>query len=215
MKQPATGSRLGPVLTMLVILALNVLLSGRYKLAPDWAAYVAAALMLGPMLIRLVFKGQPLWVRVERITTLTTIVLVLGINTFNLADVVDELLFHTKDLQPLSLVSTAISIWIANMLAFTLLYWAIDRGGPDARDQDEQGYPDFDFPATDDPRKLPPDWRPGYIDYLFIGFTTSTAFGPTEAMPLTARAKVLIIVQSTISLVTIVVVAARAIGILQ
>ncbi len=67
----------------------------------------------------------------------------------------------------------------------------------------------------DDDRHAPPDWQPGMIDYLFLGFTTSTAFSPTEAMPLTPRAKLLMIVQSMIALITIAVVVARTINILK
>ncbi|MGP8100575.1 MAG: hypothetical protein ACLQHL_07405 [Candidatus Cybelea sp.] len=76
-------------------------------------------------------------------------------------------------------------------------------------------YPDFDFPAMDESAPVPPDWRPGIVDYLFLGFTTSTAFSPTEAMPLTARAKLLVMFQSGISLITIAIVAARTINILK
>jgi hypothetical protein len=67
----------------------------------------------------------------------------------------------------------------------------------------------------DDGAHVPPGWQPDMIDYLFLGFTTSTAFSPTEAMPLTRRAKLLVIAQSTISLVTIAIVAARTINILR
>ncbi|HEY1655252.1 MAG TPA: hypothetical protein VGF86_09080 [Candidatus Tumulicola sp.] len=70
------------------------------------------------------------------------------------------------------------------------------------------------FPAMhDNPDR--PDWQPGMIDYLFLGFTTSTAFSPTEAMPLTRRAKLLMIVQSMVALITIAIVAARTINILK
>jgi len=100
-------------------------------------------------------------------------------------------------------------------LTFTLIYWLIDRGGPDARIGAAPDYPDFDFPAMSEPEKVVPNWQPTIVDYLFIGFTTNTAFSPTEAMPLTARAKALMIAQSVVSLVTIVMLAARAIGIIQ
>jgi hypothetical protein len=215
MTKPATASRLGPIVTLIAIVVLDVVLTGRYRLAPSWLTYLAASVMLIPMLIHAVARSKSLWQRVERATTMITIALILLINALNLIDVVDELLFHPSDLRPMSLVLTSISIWVCNMLAFTLLYWEIDRGGPDARARREDRYADFDFPAADDPRKVPPGWQPGFVDYLFIGFTTSTAFGPTEAMPLTTRAKALMIVQSVISLVTIVVVAARAIGLVQ
>lgn len=146
---------------------------------------------------------------------ITTILLLLLANALNLLDVVDEVVFHSGSVRVMPLIFAAIAIWCCNMLAFALLYWEIDRGGPDARASTSPGYPDFDFPAYSDPTKVPPGWQPGFVDYLFIGFTTTTAFGPTEAMPLSTRAKSLVMVQSIISLITIVVVAARAIGIIQ
>jgi hypothetical protein len=66
-----------------------------------------------------------------------------------------------------------------------------------------------------DPEHAPPGWHPNVVDYLFLGFTTSTAFSPTEAMPFTPRAKLLVIIQSSIALVTIAIVAARTINILK
>lgn len=67
----------------------------------------------------------------------------------------------------------------------------------------------------DGPSLVPPDWRPSMVNYLFIGFTTTTAFSPTEAMPISARAKALVMVQSLISLIVVAVIAARAVGIFQ
>lgn len=78
----------------------------------------------------------------------------------------------------------------------------------------EARFPDFDFPAMADDAPVRPNWTPGIVDYLFLGFTTSTAFSPTEAMPLTARAKVLVMLQSSISLITIAIVAARTINLM-
>lgn len=173
----------------------------RYRLAPPGFVYFVAALMIVPMIVAAIAKGSPVWRRVERMLMFGAVGLALTINTANLVDVVDELLFHSRDVRPMSLFLTSIAIWLGNMLIFTLIYWLIDRGGPDARATGSTPYPDFDFPAMSDPSKVPPGWQPGIIDYLFIGFTTTTAFGPTEAMPLTARAKALSIAQSMISLV--------------
>ncbi|HEY1428051.1 MAG TPA: hypothetical protein VGF18_00630 [Candidatus Tumulicola sp.] len=92
------------------------------------------------------------------------------------------------------------------------MYWLIDAGGPDARQAGERRYLDFTFPAMDEGDRVPPNWRPGIIDYLFLGFTTATAFSPTEALPLSARAKALMMIESAISLITIAVVAARTIN---
>jgi hypothetical protein len=94
------------------------------------------------------------------------------------------------------------------------VYWQIDRGGPGVRANKEGRKPDWLFPQEGAPEDASPDWRPTFIDYLFLGYCTATAFSPTDALPLTARAKMLMMLQSLISLVTIVVVASRAINIL-
>jgi hypothetical protein len=105
-------------------------------------------------------------------------------------------------------------VWVTNVLTFSLLYWQIDRGGPEARANNAITRPDWMFPQTGAPGDAPPDWRPKFVDYLVLGFSTATAFSPTDALPLTSRAKMLMMLESTISLVTIVVVASRAINIL-
>jgi hypothetical protein len=210
-----TTSRLGAALTVLCIVALDMLTPGRYRITPVWLLYVAAAGGLGSIIAAQLLPDSAFLRRVERIAMMTTIALLLLANALNLLDVLDEVVFHSGNVRAMPLIFTSISIWCCNMLAFALLYWEIDRGGPDARASGSPGYPDFDFPAYDDPSKVPPGWQPGFVDYLFIGFTTTTAFGPTEAMPLTTRAKSLVMLQSIISLITIVVVAARAIGIIQ
>jgi uncharacterized membrane protein len=103
---------------------------------------------------------------------------------------------------------------MANVLAFSLLYWQIDRGGPYARASKSSAKPDWVFPQPATPEDLPPDWRPLFLDYLYLGYNTATAFSPTDALPLTHRAKMLMMIESTISLLTSVVVLSRAINVL-
>jgi hypothetical protein len=210
-----TASRLGAALTVLCIVALDVLTPGRYRLTPVWLLYAAAAAVLGSIVAAQLLPNSARLRRAERVAMMATIVLLLLANALNLLDVLDEVVFHWGNVRALPLIFTSITIWCCNMLAFALLYWDIDRGGPDARASGSPGYPDFDFPAYGDPSKVPAGWQPSFVDYLFIGFTTTTAFGPTEAMPLTTRAKSLVMLQSIISLITVVVVAGRAIGIIQ
>jgi hypothetical protein len=208
--------RLGAAAIIIAAVALNAVLPTRYRIGPEWLSSVAAVVMIVPMIVDRLTQGNPFWRRVERIAMFTGVGLALVFNTCNLVDVVYNLVTNSRAMSPEPLFYTSVAIWAGNMFIFTLIYWLIDRGGPDARASgDVSGYADFDFPAMDDPDKVPPNWHPGIVDYLFLGFTTSTAFSPTEAMPLTARAKILVIVQSSISLITIAVVAARTINILQ
>ena len=95
-----------------------------------------------------------------------------------------------------------------------MTYWRLDRGGPEPRANGRSTKPDWLFPQEGLPEYVPADWHPTFIDYLFLEFDTATAFSPTDDLPLTSRAKLLMMLESTISLVTIIAVVARAINIL-
>jgi len=115
----------------------------------------------------------------------------------------------------LQLLSSSMGVWITNVLMFALLYWQIDRGGPEARLKYANTIPDWLFPQESAPGKdVPGGWHATFIDYLFLAYSTATAFSTTDTVPLTARAKLLMMLESSLSLMTIVVVASRAINIL-
>jgi len=104
-------------------------------------------------------------------------------------------------------------IWLTNTLVFALWYWEYDRGGPASRALAQADTPDLLFAQmTDD--KLDRDWEPIFLDYLFVSYTNSTAFSPTDTLPLSRWCKALFMVQSAISLVTVALIAARAVNIL-
>lgn len=210
-----TASRLGAVLIALAIVMLIALLPRRYHLTPNWVAYSAATLLLLPMILVSVTRGNRVSRRFERVAEFVAVGAALAFNSANLLVAAYNLVENPGKLEPVPLFYTSIGIWTGNILIFTLIYWLVDSGGPDARLNHTAPYPDFDFPAMDDSAPVPPNWQPGIIDYLFLGFTTSTAFSPTEAMPMTPRAKLLVMLQSSISLITIAIVAARTINILK
>jgi uncharacterized membrane protein len=112
-----------------------------------------------------------------------------------------------------TLLSSGVLIWLGNCLAFGLLYWLLDSGGPLARYRRERPYPDFAFSQQLNPELAPPGWRPRYVDYLILGVTTSTAFSPTDVMPMSAWAKLTMSLQSIVSLVVIGLVIARAVNV--
>ncbi len=167
------------------------------------------------MLLVWMTHGNARWRRFERVAEFVGVGTALVLNSTNLLVAAYNLVEHPGKLEPVNLFYTSIAVWTGNILIFTLIYWLVDGGGPDARLSHKSPYPDFDFPAMDESAPVPPNWEPGIVDYLFLGFTTSTAFSPTEAMPLTSRAKLLVILQSFISLITIAIVAARTINILK
>ncbi|MBV9332593.1 MAG: hypothetical protein JO146_01160 [Candidatus Eremiobacteraeota bacterium] len=210
-----SASRFQAILIVFAIVALIALLPRRYAILPHWVAYFSAFCMIAPMLVAAVLRDTPVLRRVERISEFAAVGAALAFNAFNLLVAAYNLVENPGTLEPVPLFYTSIGIWSGNFLIFTLLYWLIDSGGPDARLSGKAKYPDFVFPAMEDEEHVAPGWGPEIVDYLFLGFTTSTAFSPTEAMPMTGRAKLLMIVQSSISLITIAIVAARTINILK
>jgi hypothetical protein len=114
----------------------------------------------------------------------------------------------------LFLLWDAFVIWIVNVLIFTVWYWLLDGGGSEKRIKGESRRADFFFPQQ--ANKIPgwADWKPGFVDYLFLAFNTSSAFSPTDTLVLSPRAKMLSLTQAALSLVTLAMAAARAINIL-
>jgi uncharacterized membrane protein len=113
------------------------------------------------------------------------------------------------------LIFASVPVWVTNVLVFALWYWELDRGGPVARLSPDRRLPDFLFPQMTAPDATVADWSPGFIDYLFTSFTNATAFSPTDTMPLTPWVKVLFMVQSLASLLTVALVVSRAVNILN
>jgi uncharacterized membrane protein len=113
-----------------------------------------------------------------------------------------------------TLIVAAIHIWLTNVIIFGLWYWELDRGGPIERRKPRHAHPDFLFPQMSVPASAP-HWTPGLVDYLYVSLTNSTAFSPTDTPPLTPAAKALMLAQSLVSLLTIALVAARAVNILK
>jgi hypothetical protein len=114
------------------------------------------------------------------------------------------------------LLFTAAAIWAANVIVFGISFWDVDDGGPfeRARPRHKRTRPDFQFPQDENPQLAHEDWRPRVWDYTYMSLTSASAFSPTDAMPLTLRAKLLMGTESTVSLVLIVLVTARAVNVL-
>ncbi len=113
------------------------------------------------------------------------------------------------------LLATAAVVLLTNVLTFSLVFWELDDGGPVARAlAASRETPDFQFPQDENPGLARPDWGPTLVDYVYVSVTNSIAFSPTDAMPLTHRAKLLMGLEAGVSAVTVLVVAARAVNIL-
>jgi hypothetical protein len=113
------------------------------------------------------------------------------------------------------LLASGASIWATNVIAFGLWYWEFDRGGPIERAEATRKFPDLMFPQMASPHLAPPDWRPYFVDYLYLSFTNATAFSPTDVMPLSRWAKITMAVQSAVALAVGALVIARAVNILK
>jgi hypothetical protein len=207
-------SRWPPALAILFVLFLMATLPGHVTALPVWVSYLAAPAVLLPMVAVALTAGNRLWLGIER----TIIILVATVYVANtiaeLADLIGAITLHPSGQNAFSLLSSSVTIWVANVLTFSLLYWQVDRGGPYGRASNLSAKPDWVFPQPATPEDLPPDWRPLFLDYLYLGYNTATAFSPTDALPLTRRAKMLMMIESTISLLTMVIILSHAINII-
>jgi hypothetical protein len=201
-------------LTILVALGLAGVLPDRLRLVPSWVLYLQVMAILASMVAVWRTGGKRRWLKVERAVVLI-LCLVMGVATLGgLSELIKAIVTGSKAIDGVYLLTSSIALWVSNVLLFSLLYWQIDLGGPEARLHHSRRHPDWLFPQSGLPQDLMPDWRPTFVDYLFLAFTTATAFSPTDTLPLTSRAKLMMMAESTISLVNLAAVAARAINIL-
>jgi hypothetical protein len=113
------------------------------------------------------------------------------------------------------LLLKGVTIWGTNVIAYGLWFWGFDRGGPVRRQEPDPPPPDFQFPQMENPQLAAPGWHPRLVDYIYISFTNSIAFSPTDAMPLSRWAKLLMLSESAVSAVSILLVTARAVNIFK
>ena len=110
---------------------------------------------------------------------------------------------------------TGFAIWATDVIAFALLFWELDAGGPGARIRAAaRAEPDFQFPQDENPQLAAKDWSPQAWDYAYLALTNAIAFSPTDVMPLSLRAKATMGLESAISAIVVLLVAARAVNVL-
>jgi hypothetical protein len=142
---------------------------------------------------------------------ITNSILTLGL-LMNMTALGDVLLGISAQVIKTLLVGVVFMI-VTNILIFSIWYWIIDPPGVDENPRDDEPW-DFLFPQRSGPLPHYETWMPRYTDYLYLAFTTSFAFSPTDTLPLTRRAKLLMLLQSTISIITLTAIAGGAINIL-
>ncbi|SEC44539.1 hypothetical protein [Paenibacillus sp. GP183] len=195
------------LLAILLIGILFSILSENVTIGPSWMVPLIAFILLIPLGLAVIRRHHK-WTRIIAfsITGLVTLGLVSSVIFLVL-----NLFSHMVSAS--ILFRNAFILWAANVLVFSMWYWEIDQGGPAARHVNKLEPVDFLFPQLISDAKLWGDWKPGYLDYLFLAYNTSTAFSPTDTMVMSRRAKLLMMTQGSISLVIVAVLAARAINI--
>ncbi len=214
-RRPTRGEpRWISALAIVVVAALQLLLPHRLSLHPDYLVPAAELVLLGVL-----FGMNP--GRLERrdpylrsLSLLLTGIVFAANAGSGAALVVDLLKGHASD-SPGILLGSGAAIYAINVVVFALWYWELDRGGPVARGQGLRAYPDFLFPQMQAGDLVNRDWEPMFPDYLYVSYTNVTAFSPTDTLPLSRWAKLLMMAQSTLALLLVVLVIARAVNVLK
>jgi hypothetical protein len=198
---------------IVVSVVLRIAVPHRLSLGPDW---LVPGIEIGLLLVLLAadparISGRRRWLRRLAIGLVT---LLAGAAVVSTVVLIDELIQGGKVTDSASdLLASGAVIWLGNVLVFSLFYWLLDSGGPLARYYGEHEYPDFAFTQQMSPELAPPGWRAQYADYLILALTTSTAFSPTDVMPIAHWAKLTMALQSLISLTVVGLVIARAVNV--
>jgi uncharacterized membrane protein len=201
--------------TLVLAIAVPLLLPARFSLGPSWAVPALEALLL--VAIVALDRG-----RIDRLSTAGR-VLSLALVAVLVADaagvtgrlVVDLVEGGPETNSASDLLKSGFLVWFYTILAFAFVYWVLDGGGPESRFLAPPQFPDLAFPAQLNPGVAAPGWRPEFFDYLYLSFTDSTAFSPTDVMPLARWGKLAMTVQSVASIMILGLVIARAVNILN
>jgi hypothetical protein len=207
--------RLPVAIAVAVAVVLQLVLPNRLVIGPSWLF----PSLEGLLLIGLIAANPR---RINRTSTLLRTGSVLLIALFSLAnawssgELIRGIVNGTSgDNNASVLLARGASIYVTNIIVFGLWYWEWDRGGPVARARGQRPYPDFQFPQMVQQDLASSEWQPNFIDYLYVSFTNAVAFSPTDTMPLSRWAKLLMLIQASVALLTVAFVIARAVNILK
>lgn len=187
---------------------IHFALPERLSVGPRWLLFAIIFVLLVPIIVSH-RRGR---FDITRILTFVAIIVLALALIGSLGLLIEGLPGH-KD-SPKTLLTSAALLWLTNVLVFALWYWKLDAGGPLGREHDGIANSAFLFPQMIRPDAGENDWSPNFVDYLFLAFNTSTAFSPTDTAVLSRWAKMVMMLQSIISLTVVVLLAARAVNIL-
>jgi len=208
------------VLILLVILIMQseISYSTTFGRLNNLMPGIRLTLSTGALVLRgaLILALIALWIMNRKRTLFKTIILANGVLTFglvmNVAALADALVGVTKQNAQV-LLADVVLMALTNILIFSIWYWIIDPPGVEENQRVDEPW-DFMFPQRTESLPFYENWQPRYSDYLYIAFTTSFAFSPSDVLPLSRRAKMVMLLQSTISIITLTGIAGSAINIL-
>jgi hypothetical protein len=210
-EEPRVQVTIAIVLAIVLMLALPTRVASRPRWLPPALAVV--------LLIATLVIGTRRFERRKGVLRAVSIALIAVLSAANAISagrlIVDLVRGEGFVRDPARLLLVGAAIWFTNVIVFGLWYWESDRGGPVERAIGTRKYPDFLFPQMANPELAPPDWEPGFVDYFYTSFTNATAFSPTDVLPMAPWAKLTMLAQSTISIMTVALVIARAVNILH
>jgi hypothetical protein len=200
-------------IAVLVVMAQQIAIARTYTLVPRWPLLILEALLL----VTLLAVNPRVMSRRTQLSRYATWILLAAITVDNTlsAVVLDARIISGEVSNDAAvLLGSGAAIFVTNTIVFGIWYWELDRGGPYARHKGERPYPDFMFPQMTTPNVARPEWRPTFIDYLYVSVTNVMAFSPTDTMPLARWAKVMMTVQAMVALSTAALVISRAVNVL-
>ncbi len=201
--------------TLIVAMALPFFLPPKYSFVPRWIIPAIEALFLVALIIADPGRIDRRSTLVRTLSLALVTILVAGAAGATSRLVIDLIRGGDETNSPSGLLRIGGVVWVYVIITFSFLYWELDGGGPEARARSTPEFPDLAFPEQLNPRVARPGWRPEFFDYLYLGFTDSTAFSPTDVMPIARWAKLAMAIQATASLVILGLVIARAVNIFK
>ena len=214
---------------IVVTATLNAFLINQLTIVPSWLSSAIELALLIPLSVATAWTQSRMRTattpdhlqlihhhrRIIRQAAMLLTAIITAINFEALYAVLHALLYGAKGATGQTLLIDALNIWFTNVVVFALWFWNLDRGGPAMRALHKvNAKPDFLFPQTAGGIAGYENWTPGFVDYFFVSFTNATAFSPTDTMPLSPRSKLLFAVEAIASLLTVGLVAARAVNVL-
>lgn len=197
----------------LVIIAGQAWVAHSLHLSPLWLFPLISTVLLAASIA--VYERSDTPGLVARVLSHTLNAVLVIANAVSLVLLVRGV-FLGSSLRPTGLLFAGLALWLVNLAVFALLYWELDGGGPEARADGYRGnYPDLVFPQqqADQQGLATATWKPSFYDYVYLSLTSSIAFSPTDAMPYSKRAKLVMGVESVLSFAILAVIVARAVNI--